>query len=1142
MPTSFLAPPNHFYGRDEFVARFKSRLEHYNFFIYEGILGSGTTSLARRLLRETKAVGLKGSLFLRLVPGEGVNSILARVEALTRGKTIINVDRQGDPFCRLIETLNNHKLVLLLDGLEHFRKEDLPALVRSLRAAKGSFRVIATSHGEPELSAMDAMLLHKERVGQLSAEETQHIALEAKLEPVNIEALTADAARGGACAQPLTLRFIISLCGNVLPPKELLEAQTARSVNAFRAIMAFAEQNLKQEEKDALNTIAAIGEPVSREVAVQVADNIVTKLLAKGLLDDIDGDVYIHQLTANYFGQNENLNSKQAIILATHLAKRGQSRCEPVSLIRAGKLLAQAEHLEQAVATLSDSWDTVRDLGFGEAYLRIIASIPATGTLAPRLALLSAQARIRQGTAAHVREELEKLAKEQDGWTRIRALAALISIYDELENFELVVKTFEALRKESVEPELLIPVGPIAAAAMVKLGHVAEAEKLGKTLLQRLKTGKDHARHGELHRLLSQVYAQMGNLATAIKQADLASKSFDAAGDLYHAATAVGFIGDLYRETGDFELAQAAFKRFHELAQKWGDRNLIQIAELTEAWVALDIGDLTSAQKNISLVERNLSATASRRLRRYLAAAKALLEVGRGRHEAAAEMLPRVVEMWDASGPRTVADMLRTHLIRSYIAINRINEASRIVDESLARLDPKTAAPRVAMFLRESALIRLRRKDSKQAIAELSQACKLFNAGGNRREESHTLYRIAHAAFEEGEVALAKERAKEALALANRIKHSRVVALGSELLARISLYESDIKNAVSLARNALAALKRLGDEIGTMHVSELLLAAQIISGDLSSALRLGPRLAVQADALGVREVRIRAIALTGVALIRKGNLDAAQRCFREIPDTVVSQRTSALMWRFGESLAQLLGNSAEAAERCDHWVATLHKLTLLRQNSIVHSLEQLELPPRQRCQLYAHSEKRLVGNETASIIDINNRNFVLDLLHQRGFFAGKPLKLPSMQAQIIFAQIVDALPSKLTITDATKILNSDIADPEVEEFLHPLIKELQKAFHGVKDFNLEVKGKNFTLKLPHDYIIIIPMQLLMGELNSEQQKILKILRRGGDNTVSAIAKQLKITLPQTKKVLETLIRGGIVDSIRKGGTQVYRVV
>jgi tetratricopeptide (TPR) repeat protein len=148
-------------------------------------------------------------------------------------------------------------------------------------------------------------------------------------------------------------------------------------------------------------------------------------------------------------------------------------------------------------------------------------------------------------------------------------------------------------------------------------------------------------------------------LDDAVEEANLAAKFFATAGDLYHAATAAGFIGDLYRETGDFEAAQAAFRRFHELATKWGDRNLIQIADLTEAWVALDVGDLTSAQRRITAVEKDLSATASRRLRRYLAAAKALLEVGRGHWELAAELMPRVVEIWDASGPRTVADMLR---------------------------------------------------------------------------------------------------------------------------------------------------------------------------------------------------------------------------------------------------------------------------------------------------------------------------------------------------------------------------------------------------------------------------------------------------------------------------------------------------
>ena len=129
------------------------------------------------------------------------------------------------------------------------------------------------------------------------------------------------------------------------------------------------------------------------------------------------------------------------------------------------------------------------------------------------------------------------------------------------------------------------------------------------------------------------------------------------------------------------------------------------------------------------------------------------------------------------AGQWNIVDMLRAQQVRSLIACGRLDEAREIVDDALKRLDRKSAAPRVAAFLRESALIRLRRKEVDQAMAELAEACKLFSEGGNRREEALTLHRISHAAREEGDLELAKARAQEALELGRKIGHSRAIAL-----------------------------------------------------------------------------------------------------------------------------------------------------------------------------------------------------------------------------------------------------------------------------------------------------------------------------------------------------------------------------
>ncbi len=1138
MATAFLAPPTGFVGRDDYLSRFRARLEHYNFFLYEGMPGVGKTALVRRLAKETRALGVRKSVFLQLVPGEGVTSILARLEAHCRGKSTASSLDRGDVFGRLIELLAAQKVVLVLDHMHNLRREEQPALVRALRGARGPFRVLATLRGDPELSAMDVMLLHQERVGALSADEVKKIAQGYKQSGDNLELLVADAARGGATAHPLTLRYMLALCGNDLPPKEFLDGQSARSINAFKALLTLIEERLPAGEREALTQLAALGQPIARVVATRVFGAAVNKLTARNLIDEIDGDLYVHSLVAQYFGNQETLPVKAAVAVSGHLKERALSKSEPLSLIRAGKLLAQAGRPDDAVSVLADGWEAVRDLGFLEAYLKILASIPAQGALGPRLALLSARARMRQGNPVMVRDEMERLGKERDAWTRERALAALIVVYDQAGEPKKVLATFSALRRLAPTPHLLLPAGSLAAQAMLRVGQAVEAEKLSRELLQKSKQA-ELDRQAELHRLLSQVYAQKGELASAVQQAQLAAKLFAQAGDLYHAANVWGFIGDLYREAGEFEQAQQAFQRFHQLAVRAGDRSLVQIAELAEAWVALDVGDITSAQKRVLAVEKELSPGASRRLRRYLATARALLEAGRGRHDAAADLLTRAVEAWQGTGQLGVTESLRAQLVRSLISTGQVDAASEIVADALARLDTKSAAPRVAAFLRESALIRLRRKEVKQAMSELAQACKLFAQGGNRREEALTLYRIAHAAFEEGDIELAKSRAAQALQLATKIKHTRAVALAREIHGRIALVQDNAKAAVQAAKEATQTLRRLGDEIGTLHCNESLMWAQLAAGDVSAALKLGPKLSEQAETMEVREVRLRAIALTGVALVRKGRIEAANRCFRELSDTV-APATAALMWRLGEALAAAAGEKEEAQTRRARWIGAIKRFPETSQARVVHRLEQLALPPRERCQLRTGQGTRTIGVEEVAWLQPADYQVFVDVMQGRIFVGGKPVSSLSPELYKLFVGLVVAMPDALSHKDACRTLFGEVPD-KPEQKLKPLLRDLTRALRAAKGISIANNSGSLRLTLPKSHALVIPTQVAAGDLSGEQKRILKLVRRLGSAPLATIETQLKVPRPQLRREVGRLVAGGLLEPVREGRGQAYRL-
>ncbi|MEE8408715.1 MAG: tetratricopeptide repeat protein, partial [Myxococcota bacterium] len=801
-----------------------------------------------RLAKETRAMGLKGAVFLPLWPGEGMASILARTEAAVDGAAKAASDKPGDTYARLADYLDSKRIVLLLDDLHNLKREELMTLMRSVRVRPGKYRILATSLGEPELPAVDRAGIQIERVGPLTAPEVKKVASSLGVRGAEAHAqLMADVTRGGCSGHPLTLRYLLALFGSDLPSEEFLRSQSSRSINALRAVIDHAGERFSDKDRSVLQHLARIGVPLSKSAATRLFGTTITKLLKRGMLDIVDDEVILHGLVSQTLGQNGEFSASLAKSVAKHLKDQGMARIEPQRVLRAAELLAHAGPTSKAIDALTEGWEAARDFGFLEAYLKSVANIPATPALQQRLKLLSARARMRQGNVQGVREELEGLAKSKDSWTRARALTALTYVYSKLGAHKKVVAAFDAVRKGSVAEHVLIPAGALAAASMARIGRSADSEKLARSLLKALKGKKQFDREGELRRLLARIFAQGGRLDEAVTEAQAAAKAFEQCGDLYHAATAFGFIGDLYRETGDFELAKTAFSRFRDLAERWGDRNLLQVAELAEAWVSLDVGDLTHAAKRIAAVEKEMSVAPSRRLRRYLAAARALLEAGRGHHKEAAVMLERVVDLWDGSGQRAIADTLRAQLVRSLIASDNLEKARQIVDESLARLDDKTAAPRVASFLRESALIRLRNREVKRAMSELTQARKLFAKGGNRREEALTLYRIAHAAREQGDLDAAASHVKEALVLARKIKHARVIALCRELQGRLALTANDSKTAVIATREALQALRKLGDELGTLHVSESLLRALIVAGDLTSAIRLGPKVAGQAE-------------------------------------------------------------------------------------------------------------------------------------------------------------------------------------------------------------------------------------------------------------------------------------------------------
>ena len=1139
MANSFPAPPANFVGREDYVTRLKARLEHFRFFLYEGISGVGKTSLLLRLAQEAKAVGIEGALYLQVNPGEGVSSILARLECRLQGHGRVNLDQQGDPYVRLVELLDSRKLALILDSLQNLRRDDLPALTRMFYKAKtGNYRVFGAIRGDPGLSAMDRGQLHMERLGALSPAEVRALATQFKFEGEALAALEADATRGGAVGQPLLLRCLLSLCGPAnLPPKEFLDTQSARSVHAFKAFLPYFEKHLPAPERKLVGSIVRLGMPISLDVARAVLGSDVDHALSHGLLDNVDGDLVVHHLVSQAFSGGQPLQDEPAQQVAKHLQERAAKLGEPLAAIRAAEVLAHAGFTETAVESLAHSWEWARDPGFLEAYLKTLATVPARDGLGSRLKLLSVQARMRQGNPMAVLPEMERLAEDPDPWTRARALASLAYIQSEIDGHAKVVAAYEALKKAETDPEMLLSTGILAAEALVRLDRLSDGEALIQALIKN--PNNTAIQSGELRRMLGRIEAKTGRLADAVEQVRRAAEAFSEAGDVYRTATAYGLIGDLYREAGEFQEAKAAFAQFLEMANKWGDRNLIQLAELSDAWVSLDIGDVAHAAKVVANVQKDLGPAPSRRLKRTLAAAQALLEAGRGHHDKAAALLIRVVDTWEAAGGESMAGGLKAQLIRSLIACGKLDDAEATVVKALKGLDPEVHGARMGSLLRERALIHLRRGEPGKAMEELAQARALFAKGGNRREEALTLHRIAHAALDEGNIDLAAEKAAEALDLATKIKHARAKALARELQSRLALLRDEPDQALENAREALTNLRRLGDELGVLHVSETLLRAYLYAGDLAMALRLGPKLRDLAARLEVPEVRVRAVALTGVGLLRRERLDAAARCFRELPSKGLSPWTRALMGRFGEGLALAQGNQPEALKRRAHWLSALKQLPHGRRVIAIHALQQLALAPRDRCELRTSEGRRLLGTEELGLLDPREYELFIDVLYRRIYDQGKAVKLASPELSKLLMRMVLSYPEALPYKAVLQTLGRK-EDSGSDTKLKALCKDVQKGLKDSPHVVVEAHDHGLRLTPNNTFAFLLPVWLT-NPLTDTQKDILKLLRRLGSAPMQTIQTQCKLSRSAARKDMGQLTKTKLVEAVREGRGQVYRL-
>src|SRR5690606_1711634 len=134
------------------------------------------------------------------------------------------------------------------------------------------------------------------------------------------ERIAEDANRGGSVCHPLTLTFMLSLCGDDIPSDEFLKKQTARSVSSFKALMAEVGHRLGHDERRALASLLEVGMPISKQVASQAFGSVIDSMVKARLVDVIDGEVHVHNMVSDLVSPSDaKLTATAAKAVAKHL-------------------------------------------------------------------------------------------------------------------------------------------------------------------------------------------------------------------------------------------------------------------------------------------------------------------------------------------------------------------------------------------------------------------------------------------------------------------------------------------------------------------------------------------------------------------------------------------------------------------------------------------------------------------------------------------------------------------------------------------------------------------------------------------------------------------------------------------------------
>lgn len=265
------------------------------------------------------------------------------------------------------------------------------------------------------------------------------------------------------------------------------------------------------------------------------------------------------------------------------------------------------------------------------------------------------------------------------------------------------------------------------------------------------------------------------------------------------------------------------------------------------------------------------------------------------------------------------------------------------------------------------------------------------------------------------------------------------------------------------------------------------------------------------------------------------------RCFREVRDGQVSPSTVALMYRFGEALASVTGDKESSVQRRARWVEAARQVSSQQQEHLLKSFEQLQLPPRERSHLRTGKSDTLVGTEQIAWVNPAEYDLFVDVQNQRIQTGGKPITLSSPGAMTLLRELVVAAPNGLPMEEAYNSLFSGEIASKPDKKVAPVVKELTKDLRGVSGLRINVSTKELKLTPPKSFAFIIPITMTATNLTPQQKKILRLMRRLGTVQVQALQDEFALTRTVARKELDSLMQGGLVEAVRAGRGQAFRL-